>query len=126
MAQDLRQGDDSNNNQKHSGNRNDIVRENKSLLWRILHLRTWQARGRSWRGWFERRDLQFCRGDSLNWGKWYGQRRNGVPRSSGRDGDGIETRGDFSDGPAAPWVAAKRVTRAIEKSMGSGIFDHLV
>src|SRR6267154_2667448 len=121
MAQDFRQGDDSNNNQKHSGNRNDIVRENKSLLWRILHLRTWRARWRSWRGWFERRDLQFCRRDSLNCGKRYGQRRNGVSRSSGSDRDGIETRGDFWNGPAAPGIAAERVTRDIEKRLGKGI-----
>src|SRR5260370_30675508 len=117
MAQDLRQGDDSNNNQKHSGNRNDIVRENKSLLWRILHLRTWRARGRSWRGWFERRDLQFCRGDSLNCGKWYGPRRNGVARSSGRGGDGVETPGGFWNGPAAPGVAAQRGTRGIQEKL---------
>src|SRR6266852_6880198 len=126
MAKDFRQSDDRNDNQKHSGNRNDIVRENKSLLCRILNLQTWRTRRRSWLGWLERRDLQFCRRDSLNRGKRHGQRRNGLSRSSGSDGDGIETRGDFWDGPAAPGIAAKRMTRDIKKRLGKGIGDDRV
>src|SRR5260370_28468253 len=111
MAQDLRQGDDSNNNQKHSGNRNDIVRENKSLLWRILHLRTWRARGRSWRGWFECRGLQFCRGGSPDCGKGGGQKGKGGARSSGRGRGGIETRGDFFEVPRAAGEGGGRAQR---------------
>src|SRR5713226_5309973 len=126
MAKDFRQSDDRNDNQKHSANRNDIVRENKSLLCRILNLQTWRTRRRSWLGWLERRDLQFCRRDSLNRGKRHGQRRNRLSRGSGSDRDRIETRGDFRNGPAPPGVAAERVTCDIEKRLGKDIRDDRV
>src|SRR5437899_993924 len=123
MAEDFRQRDDRNDNQKHRGDRNDIIRENKSLLWRVPNLRTWRARRRSWFGWFELRDLKFCCRDGRNGGKRYGQRRNGLSRGSRSDSDGIETRGDFGNSPAAPGVAAERVTRDVEKRLGKGIRD---
>ena len=49
-----------------------------------------------------------------------------MSRSSGSDGDGIETRGDFWNGPAAPGIAAERVTRDIEKRLGKDIRDDRV
>src|SRR5438552_721253 len=123
MAKDFRQSDDRNDNQKHGGNRNDIVRENKSLLCRILNLRTRRTSRRSWLGWLERRDSQFCRRDSLNRGKPHGQRRNRLSRGSSSDRDGIEAHGDLGNGPSPPGVAAERVTRDVEKRLGKGIRD---
>jgi len=42
------------------------------------------------------------------------------------DGNGIETRGDFGNSPAAPRVAAERVTRDVEKRLVKGIGDDRV
>src|SRR5258708_11794876 len=122
MAEDFRQRNDRNDNQKHRGNRNDIIREDKSLLWLVPNLRTRRASGRSWLGWFEIGDLQSCCRDRRNSGKRYGQRRNGLP-GSGSCGDGIETRSYFGNSPAAPGVAAERVTRKVEKRLRKGIGD---
>src|SRR5437879_9672072 len=99
MAEDFRQDDDRNNNQKHSSDRNDIVRENKRLLWRVFNLRTRRARRCSQFGWLELGELKPCCRDRWNGGKWDGQRRNGLPRSSGSNGDGVEARSDFGNRP---------------------------
>src|SRR5258708_37853994 len=122
MAEDFRQRNDRNDNQKHRGNRNDIIREDKSLLWLVPKLGTRRASRRSWLGRFEIGDLQSCCRDRRNSGKRYGQRRNGLP-GSGSCGDGIETRSYFGNSPAAPGVAAERVTRNGGKRLREGIGD---
>src|SRR5260370_5442758 len=122
MAEDFRQRNDRNDNQKHRGSRNDIIREDKSLLWLVPNLRTRRASRRSWLGRFEIGDLQSCCRDRRNSGKRYGQRRNGLP-GSGSCGDGIETRSYFGNSPAAPGGAAERLTRKVEKRLREGIVD---
>ena len=42
---------------------------------------------------------------------------------SGSDGHGIDARGDFGDGPAAPGVAAECVARDVEKGLRECIWD---
>src|SRR5258708_35706619 len=101
MAEDFRQRNDRNDNQKHRGNRNDIIREDKSLLWLVPNLRTRRASRRSWLGRFEIGGLQaWCR-DRRNSGKRDGQRRNGLP-GGGSCRDRNETWRYFWSNPAAP------------------------
>jgi hypothetical protein len=120
MAQNFRQRENRNEDQKNSSNRNNIIRENKSLSRLAFNLRTWWPRRRFWFGGLERRDLQFRRRDRRNRGKRHGQRRNGLSCGS-RDRDGIETRGDFGNTPAATGVTAERVARDVEKRLGKDI-----
>ena len=46
--------------------------------------------------------------------------------SGSGDGHGIETRGDFSNAPAAPWIAPECVTRDIEERLGKRVGDDWV
>ncbi len=85
-------------------------------------MRPWRLRLRPWWRCVELGDLQFCRRDRRNRRERNSQRRNGL-RGSSSDGDGIETRGDFGNGPAAPEIAAECVPRNVEKRLGKCIGD---
>src|SRR5467141_1043576 len=100
MAEDFRKRNDAENNQQHSGNGKDIVGKNKSLLRQVRGLQTWRLRLRSWRRPVRLWHWQLCRGDSRNRGERDSYRRNGL--GGGGGGRGIEVRGDFGKGPAAP------------------------
>src|SRR6266852_6311181 len=120
MAKDPWQRKNGDDDKQSGGNRNDIVGEKQSLLRLAGGLRTLRlclrSRGPRVVGW----DLQFCRKDRRDWREWNGQRRNGL-RGGGRNGDRIEARGDFGNGPAPPGVAAESMPRDVEEWLWVGI-----
>src|SRR5882762_7955477 len=130
MAEDFRQREDGDDNQKDGRNRNDIVGENKRLTWRVL--RGWRTRRlglrlrlRSRRRSFGAWDWQLGRGDGGNGRERDRQRRNGL-RGSGSEGGGIEARGNFGNGPAAARIAAEGVAGDVEKGLRKRVGDERV
>src|SRR5437016_8918638 len=126
MAENLRQRKNCDNNKESGSNRNDIVGQNQSLLRRV---RGWQASWlhlRSWWWYVESWDLQLCRRNCRDRSERNSQqRRNGLAGGSA-DSHGTQVRGDFGNGPAAPWIPAECVTRDIEKWLGKSVGDDQV